>query len=85
MVKYKDIIQETMSEYSRKGSFVRIYPSKNSYIYDQYFAGPRPMNKLLYKVLYSDKLLPLGRGLNATSPFRDREEDDDDNVEVITQ
>ena len=35
-------------------------------------------------MLYSDKLLPLGRGLNATSPFRDREDEEEDAVEVIT-
>jgi hypothetical protein len=34
MVKNKEIVQEAMSEYSRRGNFVRIYPSKNSYMYD---------------------------------------------------
>lgn len=82
MVKYRDIIQETMSEYTRKGSFVRIYPSKNSYLYDQFFQGPRPLNKILYKVLYSDKVLNIGRGMSTTSPTKERD-DNEDNEEMV--
>ncbi len=47
-----------MAEYQRKGSFVRLYPSKGSHVYDVYFNGSRPLNKFLYKVLYGDEFLP---------------------------
>ena len=60
MLKQREIILESLSEYSRKGNFVRIYPSKNSNLYDQFFQGARPMNKLLHKVLYSDRVLKYG-------------------------
>ena len=56
-LKHKDIILDTVNEYLRKGSFIRIYPGKNSNMYDHYFSGARPLNKLLYKVFYSDKLI----------------------------
>lgn len=35
--KYKDILREALAENSRKGNFVRIYPSKGSEVYDKYF------------------------------------------------
>jgi hypothetical protein len=53
LLKYREIITDTLGEYSRKGNFVRIYPAKNSYRYDQFFQGQRPLNKMLYRVLYS--------------------------------
>jgi hypothetical protein len=41
--KYKDDFRETMQEQFRKGGFHRIFPCKNSNIYDKYFgAGPAP-------------------------------------------
>lgn len=36
-LKYKDALRETLQENFRKGGFLRIYPSKNSNIYDAYF------------------------------------------------
>ena len=38
-VKYREIISETVSEYTRKGNFVRIFPARNSKLYDKYFGG----------------------------------------------
>ena len=38
-MKYKDTLRETLQEHFRKGGFLRIYPSKNSNIYDQYFTS----------------------------------------------
>ena len=32
-LKFRDILHETVSEYNRKNSFVRIYPARNSKIY----------------------------------------------------
>lgn len=37
--KYKDALRETLQENFRKGGFLRIFPSKNSNIYDKFF-GP---------------------------------------------
>lgn len=56
-LRYKDYIRETVCEYQRRGNFIRIYPAKNSDIYDQYFMSPRPYNKVLYKVLFTDEIL----------------------------
>lgn len=51
------MIRDTLLEDSRKGNFIRIYPSKNSDFYDQYFVTPRISNKVLHKFLYSDELI----------------------------
>ena len=56
-LRYKDYVREVVSEYARKGNFLRIYPAKNSEIYDCFFSGPRPYNKLVYKVLYTDEVM----------------------------
>ena len=45
-LKYKDYIKETVNEYQKTSNFVRIYPAKNSDIYDCFFSGPRPINKI---------------------------------------
>ena len=52
--KYKEILRETISEYQRKGNFVRIYPAHGSNNYDQYFSGPRPFNRFIYKMMFTD-------------------------------
>jgi len=56
-LRYKEYIREAVSEYARRGNFIRIYPAKNSDIYDQFFMSPRPYNKILYKVLFTDEVL----------------------------
>lgn len=58
-LKYRDIVHETVSEYQRKAEFVRIYPAKNSKIYDKYFTRNH-LNKLIYKTLFTQDLLPNG-------------------------
>jgi hypothetical protein len=37
LLKHREIITDTIGEYSRRGNYVRIYPAKNSYRYDQFF------------------------------------------------
>lgn len=37
MLKHKEILRETLVEYSRRGNFIRIYPAKGSDCYDPYF------------------------------------------------
>jgi hypothetical protein len=56
-LRYRDFVRETQAEYLRRGNFVRIYPAKNSDIYDCFFNGPRPYNKLVYKAIYTDEIM----------------------------
>jgi hypothetical protein len=56
-LKCRDYVRETLSEYQRKGHFLRIYTSKNSEIYDCFFIGSRPINKFIYKILYTDEIM----------------------------
>jgi hypothetical protein len=56
-LRYKDYVREVLAENARKGNFIRIYPAKNTDIYDCFFASPRPYNKLVYKVLYTDEVM----------------------------
>lgn len=39
LLKNRDIIAETVEEYCKRGNFVRIYPSKQSNLYDKYFSS----------------------------------------------
>mmetsp|Transcript_14210 Transcript_14210/g.14191 ORF Transcript_14210/g.14191 Transcript_14210/m.14191 type:complete len:483 (-) Transcript_14210:243-1691(-) len=55
--KNRNMIKDTIFEDLRKGNFIRIYPNKNSDIYDQYFTTPRNTNKILYKYLFTDELI----------------------------
>ncbi len=57
-LKHKEVLRDTLSEYQRKGNFVRLYPSKGSDVYDVYFASARPLNRFLYRVLYTDDVMP---------------------------
>ena len=52
--KYKEVLREVLAENNRKGNFIRIYPSQGSDFYDQFFEKPRPYNRYVYKMLYSD-------------------------------
>lgn len=51
------MIRETLQEHQRKNNFVRIYPAKNSDMYDHYFITPRPSNKFLHRYLFSDDII----------------------------
>jgi len=69
MLKFRDIIAETISEYQRRGNFVRIFPAKNCKMYDKYFSGARPLNKILYKVLYTSEILSFKKHAGGTSVY----------------
>lgn len=56
--KNKTIIRDTLIEDQRKGNFIRIYPCKDSDIYDQYFLNPRASNKIIHKYLFGNDLVP---------------------------
>lgn len=55
--KNRAIIKDMLVEEQRKGNFIRIYPTKNSDIYDQWFINPRATNKMIYKYLFTDELM----------------------------
>ena len=56
-LRYREYIRETLSEHQRKGNFIRIYPAKNSDMYDCFFNTARPFNKLVYKALFTDEII----------------------------
>jgi len=55
-LKFRDILYETVQEYSRKNEFIRIYPSKGSKMYDKYFSK-NTLSKLIYKTLFTSEIL----------------------------
>lgn len=57
-LKYREVLRECISEYGRRGNFIRIYPAKGSSSYDKYFKGVRPYNQFIYKCLYTDEIIP---------------------------
>lgn len=64
MVKYRDILYETVLEYNRSGEFVRIFPSKGSKQYEKFFSGvfgTRMLNRLVHKALFTNEILPYER------------------------
>lgn len=56
-IRYREYIRETLAEYSRKGNFIRIFPAKGSDIYECFFTGARPYNKIVYKALYTEEIM----------------------------
>jgi len=56
-LKYKEYLKETILENQRRGYYLRIYPARGSDMYDPFFSHPRPYNKVINKVLYSDEIL----------------------------
>lgn len=56
-MKFRDILAETCAEYSRRGEYVRIFPAKNSKIYDKFF-NKSSINKIVYKTLFSSEVMP---------------------------
>ena len=49
-----EIFMETMDEFTRRGSFIRVFPSKSTKCYTDLFRTPRTNNKQLYKLLYNE-------------------------------
>ncbi|OMJ73556.1 hypothetical protein SteCoe_27720 [Stentor coeruleus] len=52
--KIQEILRETLSEYSRKGGFLRLYPCKNADFYDQFFSQIKPINKIINSILFNN-------------------------------
>ena len=53
-IKQKEIIIETILENKRRGSFIRIYPTKNSDFYDCFLSHNKANQQVLYQFLYSE-------------------------------
>ena len=65
LLKFRDVLYETVQEYNRCGEFIRIFPCKGSKPYEKYFSGvfgTRMLNRILHKVLFTNELLPYEKG-----------------------
>ena len=61
MIKFRDILFETVVENNRCGEFVRIFPSKGSKQYEKFFSGvfgTRMLNRIVHKILFTSEVLP---------------------------
>lgn len=61
MLKYRDILLETVIEFNRSGEFIRIFPCRHSKPYEKYFSGAfgtRMLNRIVHKVLFTNEILP---------------------------
>lgn len=54
--KYKEVLREVLAEDQRKNNYIRIYPQKGTDVYDALFKQQRPMNRYVYKMLYTTYL-----------------------------
>ena len=60
-LRYRDLIAETITEQTRMENFCRIFPARQSKLYDKFFSGNKYLNKILYKVLYTSEIIPYER------------------------
>lgn len=58
-IKNKEILKQSIEEFERSRDFIRIFPSKNSNLYNKYFENKRSANVFIYKILFTDDILPL--------------------------
>lgn len=59
-LRFRDLISETVAEFNRMSNFSRIYPARNSKLYDKYFSGNKALTKVMYKALNSSEIVPFG-------------------------
>lgn len=59
-LKFRDLIGDTVSEFCRMKNFCRVYPARNSKLYDKYFSGNKFLNKIIYKVLHTPEIIQYG-------------------------
>ena len=60
-LRFRDLIAETVQEFSRMENFCRIFPARNSKLYDKFFSGLKHLNKIMYKVFYTSEILTYER------------------------
>mmetsp|Transcript_26766 Transcript_26766/g.26676 ORF Transcript_26766/g.26676 Transcript_26766/m.26676 type:complete len:203 (-) Transcript_26766:161-769(-) len=56
-LKNRDLIKETITEYERRGNFVRIFPAPGCNEYEKYFQYQKTINRYIYKVLFDGGLI----------------------------
>lgn len=56
-LKHRDLFREIVTEYERKGNFVRIFPAPGCNEYEKYFQHQKSINKYLYKVLFGGDII----------------------------
>ena len=49
-------------------NFSRIYPARNSKLYDKYFSGNKALTKIMYKTLHTAEIVPYGIRANQPAP-----------------
>ena len=60
-LRFRDLIAETVHEFNRMENFCRIFPARNSKLYDKFFSGQKPLNKIMYKIFYTSEIIPYER------------------------
>ena len=60
-LRFRDLIAETVHEFCRMENFCRIFPARNSKLYDKFFSGLKHLNKIMYKVFYTSEILTYER------------------------
>ena len=63
-LRFRDLIADSVAEFNRCKNFCRIYPARNSRLYDKYFNANKSLTKILYKVLHSPEIIPYGANYN---------------------
>lgn len=66
-LRFRDLIAETVHEFSRMENFCRIYPARNSKLYDKFMSGHKSLNKIIYKVLYTSEVLAYERAVEKSA------------------
>jgi len=56
--RFREVLRDTLIENSRRNGFIRIYPTRNTEIFDQYFSQPKPLHKFVHKALFTDEFIP---------------------------
>lgn len=59
-LRFRDLISDTVNEYLRMENFCRIFPARNSKLYDKFFSGNRALAKVTYRVLHTAEIVPYG-------------------------
>ena len=67
-MKFRDLISDTVAEFTRMQNFCRIYPARNSKLYDKYFSSNKSLAKITYKVLHTAEIVPFGIKSNQQAP-----------------
>lgn len=56
-LKNRELIKETITEYERRGNFVRIFPAPGCGEYEKYFQYQKVINRYINRVLFEGELI----------------------------